>query len=122
MFQEKDQLAFPGMDEAEPTAAEFRDEGMDAAEEHTEEIDPGWTARAIQFIKDYAVIHREAFQIYDVQLYAEALGFPPPASIRAWGPAAVKAKKAGVIKSAGLTYSKNPRAHNTPVGAWIRTW
>jgi hypothetical protein len=100
------------------TGFQLKEQGMSQALAHAEEIDPSWSEKAYRFICAFANDGSE-FRAEQVRAYAEARGFPPAPSARAWGSIIAKAACAGIIKRAGFTACDNAKAHACNVSIWI---
>ena len=97
---------------------ELAKEGMEAAADHAEREHEGWKMMAYALFLRYAAATREPFMTEQVRWYAEGLGLEPPPDKRAWGAIAVKAKKAGYVRSIGYAPQKADNAHGAPKTLW----
>ncbi len=100
------------------TGEELRDQGINQALSHAEQVSDNWGDKAyilfLEFIKD-----RETFKCEDFrESVKDKLDEPP--SNRAFGSIIVRAAKAGKIKRIGFVNVLNPRAHRTPVSFWSK--
>jgi hypothetical protein len=76
--------------------------GAEAAAGHAEAaVLPDWTARAVGFVRLYALTHR-SMRCEHVRIFAEVDGFPAPPDKRAWGHAMQRAVAEGVIAADGF--------------------
>lgn len=101
-------------------AAEERDAGIEQAVSHANEVDPGWSERAFQMLKDWLKGWAPGFKftIEEFRQVAQIRGLPDPPHQRAFGSIAVRAKTAGLIKSNGTVKVKNPKAHCANANQW----
>lgn len=99
-----------------------RDAGIEQAESHANQVDPGWSDRAFQMLKDWLRGWAPGFRftIEEFRQVAQIRGLPEPPSNRAFGGLAVRAKKQGLIKSNGTVKVKNPKAHCCFASQWIK--
>lgn len=101
-------------------ATEARDQGIEQATRHANEVDPGWSERAFDMLKDWLKGWAPGFRftIEEFRKIAQIRGLPDPPHARAFGSVAVRAKCAGLIKSNGTVKVKNPRAHCANANQW----
>lgn len=100
------------------TGRQERDYGIKKAEDHADEDSPGWTEKALDFLRAFP---GDEFQIEDVRTWAERHGLPSPPHKRAWGSVALAARRKGLIEHVGYEQVKNPKAHCAPCSVWRRT-
>lgn len=101
-------------------AIQERDKGMEVAEANAEINHPGWNKMAYQMFQDWLEGWPTGYQflIEDFRLSAQIRGLPDPPSNRSFGGMAVRARNEGIIKSAGLTQTKNKLAHSCFATLW----
>ena len=99
------------------TGPGLRDAGIRLAHESTESHSPGWSDRALDFVRQYAQTHVE-FLGEDVRTYAEACGFEEPKSKRAWGGVMLAAARQGIVVFVRKVSVKNPKAHCANASLW----
>ncbi len=95
---------------------QLRDRGISRAVEHAEEVEEGWQAKALAFMRTYAETHH-LFSGEMVRIESRGV-VSEPAHLRAWGAVLVGAAKRGWIKEAGFVKVSNPKAHKTPATLW----
>lgn len=100
---------------AREVAKERRDRGIGSATNHAAAISPDWSARALQWVRLYAVTH-ELFLAEDVRAEAETDGFAVPPDARAWGGVMRRAAREGVIESHG--YAPASSSNLSPKVLW----
>jgi len=98
------------------TGEHLKNKGMQQAVDNADNQHPTWSAKAYQFLLNYAKNHRE-FMAEDVR-EAALLIVPEPPSYRAWGSVFLKAARNNIIKRAGYRSVKNIKAHRTPATVW----
>lgn len=103
-----------------PTAEEIarirRDDGIQRAADHADEVDPTWRERALGYVKLYVVAHSAPFLAEDVRAEAEKDGLSPPPTKRAWGPVLQKAAREGIVKRVG--YAPANSSNRAPKCLW----
>ena len=92
--------------------------GMQAAEDHAEDVSPGWPEIASKLFEMYGAIHPEGFMTEDVRTWAVKIGFEPPPDERAWGSIATKLASSGVIKSLGVAKQRIINCHGSFKTVW----
>ncbi len=92
--------------------------GMQAAEDHAEEVSPGWPEIASKLFWMYGTIHPEGFMTEDVRTWAIKIGFEPPPDERAWGSVARKLAASGVIKSLDVAKQRSVNCHGSFKTVW----
>ncbi len=97
------------------TGDQLRDRSIASAIEHTEQEQPNWTEKALDYLVKYPTAE---FQAEEVREWAHSQGLPLPPHPRAWGGVIVKARKQGKIEFAGYRNVSNPKAHSTPAAVW----
>lgn len=96
----------------------LRDRGIKASADHAEAVAEGWQAAAYRLFCAYARTHRE-FMTEDVRVFARnnaLLDEPPDA--RAWGAVAIRARRAGLVRSIGYACQRDPKSHRSPKPIW----
>lgn len=90
--------------------------------EPSAEADAAWELRAyahaLNFIE--SLPPGSPLTTEQVREYAEARGLPDPRDKRKWGSVLPKARTAGLIAKAGITYAKDPKVHFNIVTDWVR--
>lgn len=97
-------------------ALQLKFEGMEASEDHANQVIENWSELAMTFLIKYAKINK-SFLAEDVR-NASIETVPTPPSNRAWGGVMVRAKNNGIISTDGYRRTKNPLAHSTPATFW----
>lgn len=95
-----------------------KNNGINQAVNHANEVSPGWADRAYQFLLKFLANHNGAFMAEEVRSYAALMDFELPPSNRAWGGVIVRAKIAGIIESCGTKQVRNKKAHCANAGLW----
>ncbi len=101
----------------QPTGRQLADEGMTAAVEHADAVEPSWSDDALKAIWRYALTNA-VFAIEDVKEHAYANGLPEPPAGGSWGAPTKKAAKQGYIRRDGYRVSTNPSRHAQDVKLW----
>lgn len=94
-----------------------RDDGMQRAVEHADDVKPYWSDMAMTWVLVYRDMHAE-FLAEDVRAYAHAGGLPGPPDGRAWGAVIRRAAKAGHIVKVGYAPAKT--SNLSPKVLWGR--
>ncbi len=94
-----------------------RDSGMQRAQEHAEDVAPGWADRAFAALCAYAKLAGR-FTSYEFRMTAYSQGLDAPPTDKAFGPVFLRAVKAGVIQKTG--YAQHPERHASPTPVWER--
>lgn len=102
---------------SEPSARDLAKQGINAAIEHADHAEDGWSERAYSLFIDFAARHAE-FMTEDVRRWATDEGLNGAPSARAWGAVALRACREGIIAKAGYRRTQNPSAHGTPATLW----
>lgn len=92
-----------------------RDTAMASVAKHADEACPHWGAMAFDWIKTYALAHRE-FISEDCTAAAEAAGIPKPRNTKSWGGPFMRAAHQKIIVRVGYGVSK--RRHLSPCPLW----
>lgn len=93
--------------------------GIRKAVEHADQVTPGWSDQAYEFLLEFVDSFTGGFMAEDVRNEAESKRrVPAPPSARAWGAVILRAAKSGVIRKVGYEKVKNQRAHSTPAAVW----
>jgi hypothetical protein len=94
-------------------AERLRDSGIKTAMDHAEAVEPGWNEKADQmfheWLKGWPSGYR--FLIEDFRMSATIRGLSEPPSNRSFGGVPLRAKKLGLIKSAGLAQTTSKKQH-----------
>lgn len=93
-------------------------QGMEAAAAHAEREHEDWNRMAYAAFVRYALTQKDTFMTEEARWYAEACGVPEPPDNRAWGAVTMRAKRAGLIVSAGYAPQKDVSAHKAPKTMW----
>lgn len=96
-------------------AKSARDLGITSAADHADDVTPGWTDIAFQWIKTYALAHAE-FISEECTESAKSAGIPNPPDARAWGKPFSRAAQQKIIVRNGYGVSK--RRHLSPTPRW----
>lgn len=96
-------------------AKQQRDAAMASVARHADEAVHGWSDIAFQWVKTYALAHRE-FVSEDCTAAAEAAGIPKPHNTKSWGGPFMRAARQKIIKRIGYGVSK--RRHLSPCPLW----
>jgi hypothetical protein len=99
------------------TGADLRDHGIETSVQHANNVEPGWSELAYQFLLDFITDVGE-FLCEDLRIAAKGK-VPDPPDGRAWGYVIVKAVKAGVIRRQGYGTMKAACSHKCPKTIWI---
>jgi hypothetical protein len=99
-------------------AREARDQGIAAAADHAEQVNPGWNDQAYDFLKKFIDIRQGPFMAEEVRSYAALIDFPLPPHARAWGGIILRAVKAGLIQQDGTGKVTNVKAHRANAAIW----
>lgn len=98
-----------------------RDEGIERASSHAEQVNPGWNTLAMERLKEFLQVHHGPFLAEELRAYcALQEDFPLPPSSRAFGGIMMKARKEGLIQKIGIQPVTNPKAHMANAGLWIK--
>lgn len=102
------------------SAIQARDKGIQKATDHANSVSPDWSVRAFEMFKEWIKGWPVgfSFMIEDFRQICQIKGLPEPPSNRAFGGLAVKARNAGLIKSAGLGHVANKKAHKCFATRW----
>lgn len=103
--------------EYEPSARELAQRGMQQAADHADAVEPRWTDRAFDMLKQYAVENRE-FMTEDVRVWANANGLAAPPAPQAWGAVTQRASREKLIVVDRYQPTRVPPAHATPRPVW----
>ena len=99
------------------TAQQLAEDGARRAVDHADHEEEGWSERAFQLLRNYAVSHY-TFMTEDVREWAHRIGLPKPPDPRAWGAVTLRAAKAGLIVVECYRKTRIPPAHATPRPVW----
>ncbi len=99
------------------TPRDLADAGMQTAVEHADDIEPGWSERAVEHVREFAHIRHE-FLGEDVRVWAHKQGLPYPPKACAWGAVMVRASKDRIIARAGYRTTRIPPQHAKPAVLW----
>ena len=92
--------------------------GMRKAEDHANEVRPGWSQEAYQFLMEFIQTYKGEFMAEDVREASKGRVCMPP-SKRAWGGVIARASCDGKIRKVGIRSVKNPTAHNANASVWV---
>ena len=95
-----------------PTGLEI---GHARAEDAADHAGDAWKEIAFAAFVEYAKDHRR-FVTEDVRSANPDVGSPP--DLRAWGHVALRAKREGIVQSAGVTRAKSLTVHGMHVTLW----
>jgi Asp-tRNA(Asn)/Glu-tRNA(Gln) amidotransferase A subunit family amidase len=95
-----------------------KDEGIERAGDHADEVDPEWNNKAFEFLKRFIANHNGTFMTEEVRVYAEQMDLGRPPDNRAWGGVIKRALNKGMIESCGYSKTRNVKAHRTPAAVW----
>ncbi len=98
----------------------LKEEGIERAVNHANEVTPNWSDRAASLLKEFISVCHTPFMAENFREYAEKQGLEEPPSKRAFGGVITRAKSMGWIKSIGFGLTHNPLAHRTPASLWIK--
>lgn len=105
-----------------PESRDRRDKGILQAVTHADKVNTGWSEKAYTMFKDWlngwAQGHK--FLMEDFRISAHIRGLPDPPSNRAFGQIAVRARKAGLIKSNGQRATRSVTAHRCFASEWVK--
>lgn len=103
-----------------PAGAALRDDGIQRAVEHAEDVEQGWADRCRHFFQKFLAqrTKAETFTSLDFRTFAETHGLSPPPDSRAYGGVFQSAVKRGYIVRVGFENRENPTRHNAPVSIW----
>ena len=104
----------PLLDWAEATRR--RDAGIAASVEHADQVNANWSARASEYLLDYARRAGGAFLAEQVREYAHGEGLEYPPDGRAWGAVLSRAARAGLIRQIGYAPAKS--SNRSPKVLW----
>ena len=94
-----------------------RDEGIQRAADNAEARLPGWQERALGYVREYCVYHKQ-FTGEDIRLFAEEHGFEVPPHKRAWGAVMLSAARQRIVRNIGTRKVNNPKAHQAIATLW----
>jgi hypothetical protein len=94
-----------------------RDDGMSRAVEHADRVEPTWSDRAFNVLREYALTHAEPFLIERV-VEASKATLHAPTDKRAWGAVVQRARRAELIERAG--YAPAATSNCSPKPLWKR--
>lgn len=89
--------------------------GHAAAERAADHAGEAWKEKAYAAFQAHARGHAR-FTTEDVRQASPTVGDPPDK--RAWGQVAMRARKAGIVRSAGWVSAKDPKVHGNAVTLW----
>lgn len=97
-----------------------RDEGIERAKDHADEVSKDWSERAYQMLIDWLKGWPAGFrfQIEGFRKVAQIRGLPDPPTARAFGSLAVRARKEGLIISNGPKPTTGKTAHRCYSNEW----
>lgn len=101
-----------------PSTRQMAEEGMQRAVDHANDVQPGWSDKALELVKLYAK-KSHGFLTEEVRTWAHGecdLDLPPDP--RSWGAVMAKAKAARIVEPAGFRSTAIPPAHAKPMQYW----
>lgn len=101
-------------------ASQLRDEGIQKAIDHANDVTPDWSKRAYLFLLSFLGTHPGPFMMEEVRSHAALMDFPLPPHARAWGGIIARAAKAGIVERVGIQKVKNIKAHCANAAVWIK--
>ena len=101
-------------------ALELRDDGMERAILHANNVNLNWSEKAYKMLEEYVRMSKDNFLAEDFRAFATKCGLEEPPSKRAFGGIIGKASKRKLIEWCGYRKVKNPKAHLTPANLWRR--
>lgn len=97
----------------------LRDQGIQQAIDHAEEVVPNWSDLALEKVREFACTYQHLeFMAEDVRIWAHNNNLPEPPHKRAWGGVMVRAANKGYIQKIGTGQVKNPTAHCANATIW----
>lgn len=94
-------------------------DGINRAVEHAEEVTPGWSDVAFQFVKLHAMRNKGARMTgYEIVQAALQYGVPKPPTDKAFGGPIQRAARSGILKKVGTVADPNPNRHGSEVALW----
>lgn len=103
----------------DPTPEERRDEGIRAAVEHADAVEPKWSVRAEAYAE--MMIKKRGFKPFLFEEIVEASkrdGIPQPPDGRAWGYVVQALHRRGVVRNMG--YAKAKTSNLSPKVLWSK--
>lgn len=103
-------------------AARLRDEGIDRAVAHADQVLPRWADKAYEALCCFleVTLKTDQFNSEPVIEYAYSIGVPKPPDGRAWGGVFMRAARAGLIVKVGYGPTRNPKHHKDISALWRR--
>ena len=94
-------------------------EGIDRAVGCAERRSPGWSDRALAWIRAYAQANRgRRFTGFELVQASVVAGFEQPENPKAWGGPIQRASRAGALRKVGTVADPNPERHGSDVPNW----
>lgn len=94
----------------------LRDQGIERAEDHAEDIQAHWRRLAYGMLEEFCRARRGCrFTSEDVRRWCELRGFDTPVP-KAWGGPFLRASRRGLIKKTGTAIAKE--RHGSPCPQW----
>jgi hypothetical protein len=78
-----------------------REQGMQSASDHANEVESEWTGQALALLVAFALDVGRPFLVEEARAYAQNKGLPPPPDARAWGTVTRRAVAKKRIEKAG---------------------
>lgn len=100
-------------------ARDARDEGIAAAADHADRINPKWQDLAYAALCAYAE-HHPTFTIEQLRRDLNGTLVDPP-SLRAWGAVAQRAQRSGIVRHDSWTEADDPAVHCNTIRVWRST-
>ena len=98
-----------------------RDNGIQQAIDHADEVNPSWSEQAYYALKCFLDDGQGEFLCEEFRQWCEINELiPSPPHNRAYGAVMVRAVKEGLIISMGYAPVTNSKAHRTPATVWKR--
>jgi hypothetical protein len=101
------------------TAKQLAERGISESHEHAEEVDAGWTERAVKAVAEYAKLN-EMFLAEDAKAWAYESGLEVPPVDGAWGSVMRLAAGRGIIHPFGRKAASSPGSHGKLMRLWRR--
>ena len=97
-----------------------RDSGIKRSVDHADAVFPSWSSIALDYVRQYCLIHSRPFIADELSQWAYRQGLPEPPNRMAWGSVMVQARKAGIVTKLGYRNSifSNVKNHMKPVVEW----
>ena len=103
-------------------ARKVRDQAMNTAVNHADDVLPTWSEQAQDWVRKYVKTHKYPFVCDELRTWAESHGCPAPISNFAWGTVMAQSCRNGVITKMGLRthiFPDKKTTHMKAVTEWI---